>query len=81
MERAKSARSDGRVEGKGREGRLGQGERWRDLRRAPRRAAPQVCLLCTRVALCNPAGVKHFTLTKVVEDSAAGTVSPPIPCF
>ena len=47
----------------------------------PRRAAPQVCLLCTRVALCNPAGVKHFTLTKVVEDSAAGTVSPPIPCF
>lgn len=25
----------------------------------------EVCLLCTRVALCNPAGVKHFTLTKV----------------
>ena len=28
----------------------------------------EVCLLVTRVALCNPAGVKHFTLTKVVEE-------------
>ncbi|GAB4820097.1 hypothetical protein N2152v2_007143 [Parachlorella kessleri] len=32
----------------------------------------EVCLLVTRVALCNPAGVKHFTLTKVVEDVSGG---------
>lgn len=30
-----------------------------------KRLVDEVCLLCTRVALCNPAGVKHFTLTKV----------------
>lgn len=37
--------------------------------------AGQVCLLCTRVALCNPAGVKHFTLTKVVDDSATASAA------
>ena len=34
----------------------------------------EVCLLLTRVALCNPAGMKHFTLTRVEESprGAAG---------
>jgi hypothetical protein len=34
-----------------------------------KRLVDEVCLLCTRVALCNPPGAKHFTLTRVVEDA------------
>lgn len=30
-----------------------------------RRLVEEVCLLCTRTALCNPPGAKHFALTKV----------------
>lgn len=38
-----------------------------------RRLVDEVCLLCTRVALVNPAGAKHFTLTKVVDETGTGT--------
>lgn len=30
-----------------------------------KRLVDEVCLLCTRTALCNPPGSKHFALTKV----------------
>lgn len=33
----------------------------------------EVCLLCTRTALCNPPGSKHFALTKVRGTAAAAT--------
>ena len=36
------------------------------------RLVDEICLLLTRVALCNPPGIKHFTLTRV-EEAPAGS--------